>query len=316
MRIVGHPELGEDPRYADRRDRVQIVDELDAKIEAWTSQRPKQEALEILAGAGVPCGAVLDSTEVLKDKHLRQTGFIVDLEHPRRGRVPHARNPVRLSDSPRTSCAPLWVSTTPGGLPHKLLGYGEPEIRHSGATRHLIHGEFLRVPLKGRDDAGVPSLSRSGHPPGDAGLCQPAGTVTSPSTSRSPRALRSCRDGRRDHAFMVFYALHDALVSRCPRPQRARPGQSWTMSKYGRVWEFVLRKGARFHNFDPVTAEDVKFSFERYRGAAAPILKERVREVQVVDPGRVRFHLKDPWPDFMTFYGTSASGAAWIVPKK
>jgi len=82
------------------------------------------------------------------------------------------------------------------------------------------------------------------------------------------------------------------------------------------VWEFVLRKGTRFHNGDPVTAEDVKFSFERYRGAAAPILKERVREVQVVDPGRVRFHLKDPWPDFMTFYGTSASGAAWIVPKK
>src|SRR5262249_61808521 len=55
---------------------------------------------------------------------------------------------------------------------------------------------------------------------------------------------------------------------------------------------------------------------ERYRGAASPILKERVREVQVVDPGRVRFVLKEPWPDFMTFYGTSASGAAWIVPKK
>src|SRR5206468_2981288 len=88
------------------------------------------------------------------------------------------------------------------------------------------------------------------------------------------------------------------------------------MSKDGRVWEFVLRKNARFHNGDPVTGDDVKFSFERYRGAAAAVLKERVREVQVVDPGRVRFHLKDPWPDFMTFYGTSASGAAWIVPKK
>src|SRR5262249_28799448 len=36
----------------------------------------------------------------------------------------------------------------------------------------------------------------------------------------------------------------------------------------------------------------------------------------VVDPGRVRFQLKEPWPDFMTFYGTSATGAAWIVPKK
>src|SRR5206468_4155424 len=54
MRIVGHPELGEDPRYADRRDRVQIVDELDAKIEAWPSQRPKQEVYGKLLGYGEP----------------------------------------------------------------------------------------------------------------------------------------------------------------------------------------------------------------------------------------------------------------------
>src|SRR5207302_257282 len=92
--------------------------------------------------------------------------------------------------------------------------------------------------------------------------------------------------------------------------------ESWTMARDGGTWDFVLRRGPRFHNGDPVTAEDVKFSFERYKGAAAPLLKDRVREVEVVDPGRVRFHLKEPWPDFMTFYGTSASGAAWIVPKK
>ena len=72
----------------------------------------------------------------------------------------------------------------------------------------------------------------------------------------------------------------------------------------------------KFHNGEPVTAEDVKFSFDRYKGAGAKLLKERVREVQIVDPGRVRFVLKEPWPDFMTFYGTSATGAAWIVPKK
>src|SRR5256712_3390801 len=116
---------------------------------------------------------------------------------------------------------------------------------------------------------------------------------------------------------MILYALPDALVKPMPgnlnTPSLA---ESWTMSKDGRTWEFLLRKGARFHNGEPVTAEDVKFSFERYRGAAAALFKERVREVQVVDAGRVRFHLKDPWPDFMTFYGTSASGAGWIVPKK
>jgi peptide/nickel transport system substrate-binding protein len=116
--------------------------------------------------------------------------------------------------------------------------------------------------------------------------------------------------------FMVLYALHDALVKPMPgninTPSLA---ESFTQSKDGLTYEFVIRKGVKFHNGEPVTATDVKFSFERYKGAGAKLLKERVREIQVVDPGRVRFHLKEPWPDFMTFYGTSATGAGWIVPK-
>jgi peptide/nickel transport system substrate-binding protein len=116
--------------------------------------------------------------------------------------------------------------------------------------------------------------------------------------------------------FMVLYALHDALVKPMPgninTPSLA---ESFTQSKDGLIYDFVLRKGVKFHNGEPVTAADVKFSFERYRGSGAKLLKERVREIQIVDPGRVRFHLKDPWPDFMTFYGTSATGAGWVVPK-
>jgi peptide/nickel transport system substrate-binding protein len=116
--------------------------------------------------------------------------------------------------------------------------------------------------------------------------------------------------------FMVLYALHDALVK--PMPGNVNTpslAELFTPSKDGLTYEFVLRKGVKFHNGEPVTAADVKFSFERYKGSGAKLLKERVREVQVVDPGRVRFHLKEPWPDFMTFYGTSATGAGWIVPK-
>src|SRR5881296_855046 len=116
--------------------------------------------------------------------------------------------------------------------------------------------------------------------------------------------------------FMVLYALHDALVKPMPAGLNTPSlAESWTVSKDALTYEFVLRKGARFHNGDPVTAEDVKFSFDRYHGAGAKLLKERVREVQIVDPGRVRFNLKEPWPDFMTFYGTSATGSGWIVPK-
>ena len=117
--------------------------------------------------------------------------------------------------------------------------------------------------------------------------------------------------------FMILYAMHDALVKPMPgQPMAPSLAESWTQSKDGLTYEFVLRKGARFHNGDPVTAEDVKFSFARYKGAGNKSLKERVASVEAVDAQHVRFRLKQPWPDFMTFYGTPATGAAWIVPKK
>ena len=116
--------------------------------------------------------------------------------------------------------------------------------------------------------------------------------------------------------FMVLYGLQDALVKPMPAGQQTPSlAESWTQSKDGLTYEFVIRKGVKFHNGEPVTATDVKFSFERYKGAGAKLLKERVREIQLVDAGRVRFVLKEPWPDFMTFYGTSATGSGWIVPK-
>ena len=117
--------------------------------------------------------------------------------------------------------------------------------------------------------------------------------------------------------FMVLYAIHDALVKPMPKnimtPSLA---ESWTASKDGLTYDFVIRKNAQFHNGDPVTADDVKFTFERYKGASAKILKDHVKEIQTPAPNRVRFVLKEPWPDFMAFYGTSATGAGWIVPKK
>jgi len=117
--------------------------------------------------------------------------------------------------------------------------------------------------------------------------------------------------------FMVLYALHDALVKPMPKGQTTPSlAESWTASPDWKTYEFVLRNGIKFHNGDPVTAEDVRFSFERYRGGAAKLLKDRVKEVQVVDARHVRFVMKESWPDFMTFYGTTASGAGWIVPKK
>src|SRR5262249_1858562 len=117
--------------------------------------------------------------------------------------------------------------------------------------------------------------------------------------------------------FMILYALHDGLVKPMPgNPMAPSLAESWTASKDGLTYTFALRRNVRFHNGEPVTAQDGKFSFERYRGTTAKLLKEKVAAVEVLDPLTVRFRLKQPWPDFMTFYATPATGAAWIVPKK
>jgi peptide/nickel transport system substrate-binding protein len=116
--------------------------------------------------------------------------------------------------------------------------------------------------------------------------------------------------------FLVMYAIHDAMAKSMPGNSTTPSlAESWQMSSDGRTYDFTLRKGVKFHNLDTLTSEDVKFSFDRYRGAGAKALKDRVAAVETPGPYQVRFRLKNPWPDFMTFY-TAASGAGWIVPKK
>jgi peptide/nickel transport system substrate-binding protein len=116
--------------------------------------------------------------------------------------------------------------------------------------------------------------------------------------------------------FMVLFALHDAMVKPMPGTLNAPClAESWQMSEDGLTWDFTVRDGAKFHNGAPVAAEDVIFSFERYRGTANALLKSRVAAVESPDARHVRFKLNKPWPDFLTFY-SSATGAGWIVPKK
>ncbi len=117
--------------------------------------------------------------------------------------------------------------------------------------------------------------------------------------------------------FLTLYAVHDALLKPMPSgPSAPSLAESWTLSPSGLVYDFTLRANARFHNGERVTAEDVKYSFERYRGANAAVLKEHVQEIRVLDARRLQFHLKEAWPDFITFYGTTATSAGWVVPKK
>jgi peptide/nickel transport system substrate-binding protein len=113
-----------------------------------------------------------------------------------------------------------------------------------------------------------------------------------------------------------LYALHDALIKPLPgNPMAPALATSWTESPDGLVYEFTLREGVTFHNGDPFTAEDVKFSFLRYKGASAKQLHEKVKAIEILDAHRLRFVLHTPWPDFLTVYAGLASGAGWVVPK-
>ena len=116
--------------------------------------------------------------------------------------------------------------------------------------------------------------------------------------------------------FMELYALHDAMLKPMPgNMAQLCLAESYAASEDALTYDFVLRDGTRFHNGEPVTAEDVAFSFQRYSGTSHELLKSRVAAVEVADPRHLSFRLSKPWPDFLTFY-SSATGAGWIVPKK
>src|SRR5215470_12471753 len=136
LRAIGRDDLIGDPRYEAGEARWQHRDEVDALVEGWTRERTKYDVMKILAGAGVPCGACLDTGEVLADPHLREREMIVEVDHPVRGRYITVGNPIKLSASPTT----ITPSPLLGQHRHEVLkelGYSETEIRALEAERAI-----------------------------------------------------------------------------------------------------------------------------------------------------------------------------------
>ena len=114
-------------------------------------------------------------------------------------------------------------------------------------------------------------------------------------------------------------AIHDALIKNLGTELYDHPAlaEKWEFAEDAKSATFWLRPGIKFHNGEPVTPEDVKFSFENYRGAWKDVLKEKTERVEIVDARTVKFHFKEPFLDFPLLFGTAnVSGAGWIVPAK
>ena len=110
---LGRAELKEDPRFATPELRAQNVDFIDDMISEWTGQRTKIEALELLAGAGVPAGAVMNPSELAEDPHLNANGTFVTVSRPERGEFKMPGWPVKMSNwTPTIVAAPTLGADT------------------------------------------------------------------------------------------------------------------------------------------------------------------------------------------------------------
>jgi peptide/nickel transport system substrate-binding protein len=116
-----------------------------------------------------------------------------------------------------------------------------------------------------------------------------------------------------------FSAIHDALIKNQGTQlyDHLALAEKFALASDAKSATFTLRKGTKFHNGDPVTVQDVKFSYENYRGAKADVFKKKTERLELVDDRTVRFVFKEPFLDFAILFGTAnVAGAAWVMPEK
>jgi len=99
-KVIGKEEWAEDPAYATPNARLDKLAHIFDTIEEWTKTKTKFEAMDILNPLNVPCGPILSMKEIAEEPSLRDTGTVVEVDHPTRGRYLTVGNPIKLSDSP------------------------------------------------------------------------------------------------------------------------------------------------------------------------------------------------------------------------
>jgi formyl-CoA transferase len=134
---IGRDDLLVDARFADAKARWEQRDAINEVVQGWTGARTKHEVMAALGKAGVPCGAVLDTGEILDDPHLNARGQIHTIEHPTRGRIRLPGCPVRLSASEAPTTPPPLAGQHTADVLSELLGLSAEEVgrlRSGGAV--------------------------------------------------------------------------------------------------------------------------------------------------------------------------------------
>ena len=126
--VMGRPELSDDPRFAEPASRWENRAALNAIIEEWTATRTKHEVMRLMGEAGVPCGAVQDTGEVLADPHLKAREMIVDVDYPTRGTYQTVGCPIKLSDSPVEVSRPPQLGEHSEALLGEICGLARDEV--------------------------------------------------------------------------------------------------------------------------------------------------------------------------------------------
>ncbi len=126
--VIGKPEWKEDPEYATPPARLDKIKPIFDRIEEWTKTKDKFEVMEICNPLNIPCGPILSMKEIAEEPSLRETGTIVEVDHPERGKYLTVGNPIKLSDSPsEVERSPLLGEHTDEIL-SEVLGMSEDEI--------------------------------------------------------------------------------------------------------------------------------------------------------------------------------------------
>ncbi|HIE19678.1 MAG TPA: formyl-CoA transferase [Rhodospirillales bacterium] len=127
--VIGKPEWKEDPDYATPKARLQRLDEVFDAIEVWTMTKGKFEVMEICNPLNIPVGPILSMKEIAEDMSLRETGTIVEVDHPERGKYLTVGNPVKLSDSPSEVVRSPLLGEHTDEILKEVVGFSDEEIK-------------------------------------------------------------------------------------------------------------------------------------------------------------------------------------------